>query len=112
LATYVVAGEEAPTPTVDEEPIAKTLTTLLARTARLSAFNGRRNISPTRRFDRHSGDKVGGADGNTGMTIAGPMANSCAITVTGAHAKTLAIAHGTRRICMKPKPAAFPIDKI
>src|SRR5262245_14255184 len=91
--------------------MASTLTTLLARTARLSAFNGRRNISPTMRLDRHSGDKVGGADGNTGMTIAGPMANSCATTETGTHAKALAIAHDTRRICMKPKPAAFRCAK-
>jgi hypothetical protein len=59
------------------------------------------------RLDRHSGDKAGGADGNAGMTIAGPMASSCPTTVRGAHAKALAIAHGTRRICMKPKPAAF-----
>ncbi len=50
-------------PTVEEEPIASTLTGRLSRTARLSVRSGRRNRSPTVRLERQSGDRVGGAAG-------------------------------------------------
>jgi hypothetical protein len=59
------------------------------------------------RLERHSGDKIGGTDGNTGTATIGPSANSCALAAVGAHANMLAIAHGKKRIIMKP---AAPSD--
>src|SRR5262249_25096733 len=89
--------------------IANTLTLLLARTARDSAFSGRRNISPTRRLDRHSGDKGGGADGNTGSASTGAIASSCALALRGAPANRPAIAHGSKRIVIEPAKPAAPL---
>ena len=58
-------GEEAPTPTVEDEPMASTLTSRLARAARLSARSGRRKRSPAMRLVLQSGDSTGGAAGST-----------------------------------------------
>ncbi len=72
-------------PTVEEEPIASTLTGRLSRTARLSVRSGRRNKSPTARLERQSGESAGGAVGST-KARAPATAISCA-TSRGRHTK-------------------------
>ena len=95
-AMYVADGEEAPTPTVEDEPMASTLKLRLARTARLKARSGLRKRSPAMRLLRQSGDSIGGA---AGMTTAGrpASASSCGTAAIGAKAMAPAKAQGNTR---------------
>src|SRR5204862_549665 len=103
-AMYVADGEDAPTPTVEDEPMASTLTLRLPRTARLKARSGLRKRSPAMRLVLQSGDSAGGAAGKT--TAGRPAsASSCGTAAIGAKAMAHARAQGNTRISMKsPQP--------
>src|SRR5262245_18463552 len=83
--------------------MARTLTSRLARTARLRARRGRRKRSPAIRLLLQSGDSAGGAEGRANLGT-GARANSCAAAI-GARTTRLARAKGNTRTVMRiPQP--------
>src|SRR5262249_50925254 len=95
-ATKVADGEEAPTPAVEEEPMASTFTVALLATALRTPTSARRNRSPLLCLALQSGESPGGVAGSA-TAGAERCAGICSTAAIGAQANAPPRAQGSNR---------------